>query len=524
MSNRVFFKGEFLHSMPSSRLGVIVCLAICLLSLSCSRREETRTELQYPAPRYPRYLVNLDTEKLLQAARFAVRQPVGRCPLGKMESGQEVYVVLEWGQDMQVWEAIKTAWAERGVTAHALGIWEIVGITKEEYDRRVSQSAVHGNEAWKELGNFRYFEYKPFFSEDVRREFGDAITQAHVRSTYATAYFDRNPHIKHFYAGSGGGWGGDIGPRHADKYMGNFIYIRPIDLLTKAAEFPADVWNLVEEKILRPRPFVSDVTFQDPEGTNLQWMLTPEQAQRWSSRGSGDDASNHINIYPSPLHSTMKEGAMLVAHTNHTGLYPTMQVHLNQHGGVERIEGGGRTGELFAMLVNHPTFKEAQFPKSPAKGYWFFRQDGFATNPKFVRSLPSLIEGDPWLANLSERNRAGVQHLAFSYDSDDPEDLAYAKEKGIPLGRGEHTMHMHNYFPTVKWKLRDTGEWITIAEKGYVKLFDDPEVRALASRYGDPDLIFRYEWIPSLPGVNVAGDYTKDFASDPWAWLMAEWK
>jgi hypothetical protein len=83
---------------------------------------------------------------------------------------------------------------------------------------------------------------------------------------------------------------------------------------------------------------------------------------------------------------------------------------------------------------------------------------------------------------------------------------------------------MHVYFPTVKWKLRDTGEWITIADKGYVRAFDDPEVRALASRYGEPDQIFRYEWIPELPGINLPGDYQKDFAPDPWGYMMAQWK
>lgn len=174
--------------------------------------------------------------------------------------------------------------------------------------------------------------------------------------------------------------------------------------------------------------------------------------------------------------------------------------------------------------------KDAKFPKAPEPGYWFFRQDGFATNPKYVRSYRALIEGETYLPNASERNRAGVQHLAFSYDTyggfgaDAPEDLAYAKQRGIPLGEGQHTAHMHNYLLTVKWKLRDTGEWVSIAEKGYVKMFDDPEVRALAARYGDPNLIFRYEWIPSIPGINVPGDYKKDFAPDTWAWLMAEWK
>ena len=83
---------------------------------------------------------------------------------------------------------------------------------------------------------------------------------------------------------------------------------------------------------------------------------------------------------------------------------------------------------------------------------------------------------------------------------------------------------MHVYFPTVQWRLRDTGEWITISEKGYVKAYDDPEARALAARYGDPDLIFRYEWIPAIPGINVAGDYEKDFAQDPWGWIMSQWE
>jgi hypothetical protein len=176
------------------------------------------------------------------------------------------------------------------------------------------------------------------------------------------------------------------------------------------------------------------------------------------------------------------------------------------------------------MIVNNPLFKDAQFPKAPEPGYWFFRQDGFATNPKFVRNYQQLTEGYPWLANVSERNRAGVQHLAFSYDSDGPEDLAYAKQRGIPLGEGQHNFHMHNYFPTAKWRLRDTGEWVAVSDQGNVKMYEDPEVRALASRYGDPNLIFRYEWIPEMPGINVPGDYQKDFAPDPWRWIMSDWK
>ena len=37
-------------------------------------------------------------------------------------------------------------------------------------------------------------------------------------------------------------------------------------------------------------------------------------------------------------------------------------------------------------------------------------------------------------------------------------------------------------------------------------------------------MIFRYEWIPEIPGINVPGNYEKDFASDPWSYLLGTWK
>lgn len=103
---------------------------------------------------------------------------------------------------------------------------------------------------------------------------------------------------------------------------------------------------------------------------------------------------------------------------------------------------------------------------------------------------------------------------------DDPKDLMYGYEQKLPLS---HTNHFHVYFPTIKWKLRDTGEWLAISTKGRPDAYDNPEVRALASKYGDPEVIFRYDWIPAIPGINVAGDYMKDYAQDPWKWVVNEW-
>ncbi|MDA2934228.1 hypothetical protein MYX82_07780 [Acidobacteria bacterium AH-259-D05] len=525
MNNKFFHFLLSPRSLNHGQLGILSFLLL-LVSFGCAAEEvvtSVQPEGDYPLPRYPSYLVETQPEDLLEAARVAVRQPTGRCPLGMMESGQTVYVLLQWGQDMEVWEAIKQAWAERGVEARAIAVWEVMRMTQEEYEVKVQASLMHGNEAWKEIGDFEA-EYKQFFPEEVQKEFREPLGDGYIRKRDLLGpYLDQHPEIEYFFAGAGGGgtWRRAMGERHEDKFLGNWIFIRRIDLLSKAAEFPPDVWNLVEEKILQPVPFVSEVTFDDPQGTSLHWSLTPDEARFWS-RNVG--SSNHIFIYPSPLHSTMGEGSVVRATANHTGVFPPMSVYLDEHGNAERIEGGGRTGELFRMLVEHPTLKNAQFPGAPEPGYWFLRQDGFATNPKFVRSIPALVEGEPWLPNVSERNRAGVQHLAFGYQMTDPRDREYAKELGFGELLWGHTAHMHNYFPTVRWKLPDTGEWITIAEKGYVKAFDDAEVQALAAKYGDPELIFRYEWIPTIPGVNAAGDYESDYAPNPWKWILEEWE
>lgn len=515
---------EFLRSARFRLMGGIVCLVVTLIAFSCSKKEAAKTELAYPAPRFPRYLAHPGKEGLMKAARFAVRQSMGMSPLGKIESGKTVYVLIQWGQDMDVWEAVKQAWKERGVDARLMYMWDVMGLSKEEYEAKVKPGLMHGNEGWKEIGNFEPV-YRQFLSKETQAEFAlEPLGDGYIRKNHLlNPYLEKHPEIQQFFAGLGGGtfWKRALGPKLEDRFKGNWLYIRPGDLMSKAAEYPPDVWNLVEEKILRPISFVSEVTFDDPEGTHLHWMVTPEEAIYWT-KSTG--ASNHLYIYPNPLHSTLQEGAVVRGTANDMGVYPVMTAHLDQHGRLEKLEGGGKTGDLVRMLLENPTLKNAKFPKAPESGYWFLRQDGFATNPKYVRSMPTLTEGDPWVSNGAERQRAGVQHLSYSYQLAGPEDEEYAKTLGLNDMIWGHTDHTHNFFATAKWKLRDTGEWLTITDKGYLKTLDDPEVRALASRYGDPALVFRYEWIPSVPGINVPGNYEKDFAPDPWTWMTAEWK
>ena len=65
------------------------------------------------------------------------------------------------------------------------------------------------------------------------------------------------------------------------------------------------------------------------------------------------------------------------------------------------------------------------------------------------------------------------------------------------------------------------NRWVTITDKGRMTSLDNPEVRALASRYGNPDELLQEDWRPGMPGINQPGDYA-DYAQDPWKFVWGD--
>jgi hypothetical protein len=84
-----------------------------------------------------------------------------------------------------------------------------------------------------------------------------------------------------------------------------------------------------------------------------------------------------------------------------------------------------------------------------------------------------------------------------------------------------HFPHVHNLFATYQIKQGDTGEWVTLIDKGRIVALDHPRVVRLASSLGGPHHL-EYDWIPALPGINYPGDYRTDYAPDPVAWIRRE--
>ena len=118
--------------------------------------------------------------------------------------------------------------------------------------------------------------------------------------------------------------------------------------------------------------------------------------------------------------------------------------------------------------------------------------------------------------------RAGVIHWALgAYFWHDPGPSYSGPTKLIPKFSeanklpGGHGFHIHTYFSTYQVRLRNANKWITLVDKGRLTSLDSPQARALASRYGDPDKLLAYDWIPEIPGINAPGQY-EDYAKNPY--------
>ena len=96
------------------------------------------------------------------------------------------------------------------------------------------------------------------------------------------------------------------------------------------------------------------------------------------------------------------------------------------------------------------------------------------------------------------------------------EEEKWAGENGILYGH----LHIHLLFPTFRI-ITKSGKEYTIIKNGRLTALDDPEVRELAEKYGDPDDLLREDWIPQIPGITAAGSYD-EYARNPGAWIYQQ--
>jgi hypothetical protein len=514
---------------------------------------------KYPPPRFPSYLRPTKTiEEIMPFARAAVRQTGGRTPLGLVEKGMTVAIFTEPSAEDMVMQAIRRAYEERGVKVEIVPEHQLLGVTKEEGLKGVKASRWFTSEqgymevrAWllqrfadpdvpkKWLKEHRPDLYKAVFQREeegvspelveLGRKFGGkSVGEAIVK------YLDQHKEVTAVFWRRGGRTvtRKSIEP-HGNKYYGNFIFDNRYELMNKAATFPGDIWRLAEERVVEPLSWVGRVEVKDPEGTDFSFEVDEKQAQSWAE---GAYQQGHLFMFPHqatgrfPYSSVdypaftkkynprylVKVNGVFAGTSNHTGSYPRIEVHVKD-GYVKEVKGGGTYGDLWREFLKYPRINDLNYPFHDQPGYWWIYEAGMGTNPKFFKRPDENAEGH----NQSERNNAGVIHWGFGLRLDHGPDkpveskewMDFAKQHGLP---NDHWWHIHNTLPTYKVRVRGTkNSWLTLIDKGEVTALKSPEIRALASRYGNPDEVLSDDWAPYLPGINAPGKY-QDYAKDPW--------
>ena len=530
---------------------------------------------EYPAPRWPSYFKPPKSiEDLMPAARLLVRNKSGFLGqgMGILQAGESVLIVPNLPTDPMVVEAVVKALEERQVKAHVKYTYELLGKTREQAlheekeehkGRRIEEAGIYQASSWitgqfpdpgppkKWLKERRPDLYKELFPGEAEGqpastpkasapagEEGQPMSGANEMKAVGAAiqeYLKKNPAVRGAFWGTGGGTGlrRAMYPMQA-KFLGTFTTNNIWTLQSQMTSYPGDVWQLAEEQVLEPLVHVDRVEITDPEGTNLWADLTPDMSERWSE---GAYQRGHLYMFPNqatgrfgysfvnypgfqqkwlPREPITRANGIIAGTQGHGGFFPRWEV-VFKDGFISDVRGGGAQGAALKEFLSYPGLNERVYPYHKTPGYWYLYEIAFGTHPKAFRApAPILEDGD----TVAERARSGVIHWGLGirmwHDPDAPTEsklwAEYTKKNNVPFDHGWHT---HTYFTTYKVRLRNANKWVTLLDKGRMTSLDDPEVRALASRYGDPDYLLTEDWIPEVPGINAPGDYLKDYAQKP---------
>jgi hypothetical protein len=285
-------------------------------------------------------------------------------------------------------------------------------------------------------------------------------------------------------------------------------------LARQATTYPLELHQLINRKtwdIIWRHGRGGRVRITDPEGTDFSYTLHEgyyDQSRRGFTENPVRSYSHLLGHPPPPFLNEEDATGVCAGTTSHyTRAFPRLRLRL-ENGCAVSIEGGGAYGDQWATLLEES--RNTQYPCFPRPGLFWIWEVAIGTNPKIARphGIQFLSSGGfEW-----ERRRSGVIHLGFGTRWRGPEEV-WSAERGLLYGH----LHVHLLFATFAVTSVD-GEVKYLIKDGRLTALDDPEVRALAARYGDPDSLLAEDWIPSVPGITSPGTYA-EYARDPAAWI-----
>jgi len=429
-------------------------------------------------------LTSIDVHQLLHVARFVASEPevrrtaVGFIGYGATGPGDRVLIAVDREHNPRIPDTIARALREKGASVDMMTVDTGADGTFDELDEiRV----IMRREPWNR--NPRRWEGIPWVEEMALRNGYDLLIH-----------------------GKGGGI-----PNTPHRYEA-IPWLQAEQFVGSATTFPREIHTLINERVwevFRERGRGGRVHLTDPEGTDLTYTLWGEYFDD-TRRGYGRTPwwGHVMGHAPTPILPQEDATGIVKGTTNHFSRpFPPLRLVL-QDGRVEAIEGGGRYGEAWREMLAEA--RDVQYPCFPRPGLFWIWEIAIGTNPKVRR--PAGIDRHSSGGMEWERRRSGVIHAGFGTRWRGSEEI-WAGENGILYGH----LHVHLLFATLT-VTTPRGEEIPVIDKGHLMALDDPAVRSVAARHGDPEEVLREDWVPDIPGISVGGRY-EEYARDPAAWI-----
>lgn len=407
---------------------------------------------------------------------------VGFVGYGKSTTNHKVLIAVDREYDPAVPQAVAQALREKGAHVDVLSI--DMGEPDREFDFLDEVRVIMRREPWEK--NPRRWEGLPFVEDFAVRRGYDLLIH---------------------------GKGGPV-PKTAHRYE-QIPWLRTEHFLQKSTTYPLDLHLLINKKTWDPiwdmgRGGKARLT--DPEGTDITWTYWEEYYDGTRYGFSATPRNGHLFSHPVPPLIAKEDSSGVVAGTtsHFSRAFPQVKVEL-EAGQIVKVTGGGAYGDAWRDLLEES--ERTQYPCFPRPGLFYLWEAAIGTNPKILR--PSHIErhssgGFEW-----ERRRSGVIHMGFGTLWRAPEEK-WAGERGLLYGH----LHIHLLFPTLVVTSKE-GKEHAVIQNGRLTALDDPEVRKLAAKYGDPDELLKEDWIPQIPGITCKGSY-EDYANNPAQWIYRE--
>jgi len=444
-------------------------------------------QFTFPSPRYPKNIPHITTvEQLLPVARQLASIPPRldrSIPFSfGIHPGQKALMIVPSNFDPLVVEATTTALREKGILVDQI-ILDISLANESRLPQRDGEARGAELEAQGTL---------------------NSLMNPRPRTPSSRWFIDIAKKLNHSLVIEGTG-----GPLvNTTDRVTEFVH-QHIPWPTRENFFlrlgtPHELRGVIDRVTMRPLLEGGEVRITDPEGTDLTYTIFPEQWSMVEERERRPRLTvGHLWGVPQMVVLSKSNAQGVIAGTaNSSGMYPRIKLYLENQK-VVKIEGGGRYGDAWREIEERS--KEIQWPEYPRPGFSWFIEAGIGTEPGCVPG---------WCWNNGETRTSGTIHFGIGVGSQTERFQRFIQETGLPGGH----LHVHARFATYDIK-NSRGRVVRVIEKGRLTAFDDPEVREVAAKYGDPDLLLRELWVPAIPGVNYPGDYERDYAEDPMAWL-----